>query len=271
MTELSTLDEAAVGELLADDDALRSWLPEVLSGGQVTGTVRFALSRPGRPALEQLVRFTDGRVEVLDGGVPDVTIAMSAADCVRLVAGQASAPLLYLADELSLEGDELLALDVAAVLSGPGAQGALVDPTALDPVDVSRAIKDVSTAHLDDVMGSALRELVVSEVFRRLPDFLIERKARNADLAVGFRIEGANGLPADRFLVEVRQGACAVTRDPAEDARRDVTLLLDGPSFLRLVLGHTNPVRAVMSGRLKLKGDPAKALAFNAVMRIPKP
>ncbi len=281
MTDLGSLDDASVAQLLVDDEALRSWVQEALTGipanadpgllGEVRGTVCFELVRPGRAVMSQLVRFGDGTVELLDGGSPDVTIGATAVRFVRLVTGQASAALLYLADELTVKGDELLALAVGTVIARPGDGVAVVDPTALDPVAVSRAIKDVSTAHLSDVMRGGLREVVMGEVFRRLPEFLDERKARNADLAIGFRVEGAEGRPADRYLVEVRRGSCVVTRDPDQEARRDVTLLLDGPAFLRLVLGHTNPVRAVMSGRLRLKGDPAKALAFNAVMRIPQP
>lgn len=281
MTDLGSLDDPALERAFADDAALRSWVREALLAipgnadpallGAVEGTVCFELSRPERGLVTELARFGGGAVELLDEGAADVTIGVSAVRFARLVTGQSSAALLYLADELSLKGDELLALAVGTVIARPGDAKAVVDPTALDPVEVSRAIKDVSTAHLSDVMGGALREVVVSEVFRRLPDFLIERRARTTDLAIGFRIEGADGRPADRFLVEVRRGTCVVTRDPDEQTRRDVTLLLDGPGFLRLVLGHTNPVRAVMSGRLRLKGDPAKALAFNAVMRIPKP
>lgn len=281
MTDLGSLDDASVAQLFGEDDALRSWVQEALLAipanadpgllDDIRGTVCFELVRPGRAVMSQLARFGAGTVELLDEGAPDVTIGATAVRFVRLVTGQASAALLYLADELTVKGDELLALAVGMVIARPGDGVAVVDPTALDPVAVSRAIKDVSTAHLSDVMGGGLREVVLGEVFRRLPDFLDERKARNADLAIGFRIEGAEGRQADRYLVEVRHGGCVVTRGPDQEARRDVTLLLDGPGFLRLVLGHTNPVRAVMSGRLRLKGDPGKALAFNAVMRIPQP
>jgi putative sterol carrier protein len=37
------------------------------------------------------------------------------------------------------------------------------------------------------------------------------------------------------------------------------------------VTGHINPVTALMTGKLRLRGDRAKALAFNAVMNPPKP
>ena len=165
----------------------------------------------------------------------------------------------------------VLALDVGSVFRVPGSDAAVVDPTALDPVDVSRVIGGVSTRHLHEVMGGPFREIVLSEVFRRMPDYLLVRKAAKADLAIGFRVGGRPDGEADRFLVTVSRGSCEVVRDPDDGLRRDATLVLDGPTFLRLVLGHLNPVRALLGGKLGLKGDRAKALAFNSVMDIPRP
>lgn len=283
MPDLAALDDVAVERFLADEAQLRAWVldalealpglahPDVMT--TLDGLLLVELSREGGPASSFLIRFSRGGIEFLDPaeGGPDLTVGTSVLRFARILTGQDRAALLYLADQLTLKGDELMGLALDAVLASAHAGGATVDPTSFDPVDVSRAIKDVSTDHLHDVMGGSLRGVIVGEVFRRLPDYLIARKAGRAELAVGFRIEGAPGRPADRYLVSVRRGTCTVVQDPGDDVARDVTLLLDGPAFLRLVLGHTNPVRAVLSGRLHLKGDPGKALAFNAMMRIPKP
>lgn len=281
MTDLRALDDAAVARFLGEDPALEGWIREALPAvvgrahrelrEALRGTIAFELVRSGAPAATYSVRFEGGQAGFVGTGPADLTVTVDAVLFARLLGGQSRAALLYLSDDLALKGDELLALALDAVLVSAASEGALVDPTALDPVEVSRAIKDVSTEHLQDVMGGALRPVVVSEVFRRLPEFLIERKAARVDLAVGFRIEAPAGQEPDRYLVEVRRGDCRITREPSDDVPRDVTLLLDGPGFLRLVLGHTNPVRAVMSGTLRLKGDPGKALTMNSVVRIPKP
>jgi putative sterol carrier protein len=240
------------------------------------GVVCFDLTAAGGAHERHVVRFAGGTVTSYDdpataSPAPDVTIGSEIGCFVRLVTGQRNAALLYLADELSVDGDAMLALAVGSVFRVPGTDTAVVDPTTLDPVEVSRAISGVSTAHLHDVMGGGFRETVVGEVFRRMPDYLVARKAAKADLAVGFRIGGRPDGGADRFLVCVREGGCRVVREPGEDLRRDATLVLDGPTFLRLVLGHVNPVRALLGGKLGLKGDRAKALAFHALMDIPKP
>lgn len=271
MPVLAALDADSVDRCAAAISALPGAAhPDVM--GALRGLLRLELSgAEGSAGASLLVRFTEDAVEFPDSGTPDLTVRTSVDAFTRAHSGEERAALLFLADRLTLEGDLLMGLALDAALASAAAGGAKVDPTALDPVDVSRAIKDVSTAHLHHVMSGTLRGVIVAEVFRRLPDYLIERKAARAELQVGFRIEGAEGQPADRYVVKVDHGTCTVTSAPTDDIGRDVTLLLDGPSFLRLVLGHTNPVRAVLSGRLQLKGDPGKALAFNAMMRIPKP
>lgn len=236
----------------------------------LNGLVCFDLSRPDGPNECHTVRFEDGAVTVEDA-TPDVTIRAAVLSFVRLVTGQANAALLYLSGQLGITGDAMLALEVGAVFRLPGSDAVAVDPTRLDPVEVATAITDVPRQHLAEVMGGAFRDIVVGEVFRRFPEFLDERKAQRQRLDIGFRISGRPDGGADRFLVHVVDGSCTVEADPPEGAARDATLLLDGPDFLRLVTGHVNPVRALMAGKLKLKGDRTKALAFNAVMNPPKP
>jgi putative sterol carrier protein len=281
-------DDDALERLLGEEAFRRAGVAAILARfpefadperlAEVDGSVCFDLAGAGGRHERYVAKFAAGTVTYDEGPADaasdlaaDVTIGSGIVCFVRLVTGQRNAALLYLADELTIEGDGLLALAVGSVFRVPGSDAAVVDPTVLDPVEVSRAITGVSTRHLHEVMAGPFRELVVSEVFRRMPDYLIERKAARADVAIGFRIEGRPDGGADRFVVAVCEGTCTISRDPGADVRRDATLVVDGPTFLRLVLGHVNPVRALLGGKLGLKGDRARALAFNALMDIPKP
>jgi putative sterol carrier protein len=254
--------------------AILTRLPEFAAPDRLAdlaGLVCFDLGR-GRDREQRLVRFDRGAVVLVEQGPdPDVTIRVELRSFVRLVTGQCNAALLYLADELAVEGNQLLALDVGSVFRLPGSGETAVDPSSLDPVEVATAIKGVSRKHLGAVMGGDFRAIVVSEVFRRLPDFIDTGKAGSLEVTVGFRVDGRPDGGADRYVVEVAAGACTVTADPDSELPRDATLMLDGPDFLRLVTGHVNPVRALLAGQLKLKGDKTKALAFNAVMNPPLP
>ena len=238
----------------------------------LAGVARFELAVPGGKDESHVVRFTPTGVELLaPTGRADVVIRAGVLDFVRLVTGQRNAALLYLAGDLLVEGDEPLALAVGTVFRLPGTGAVAVDPTALDPADVATAVAASTQEHMRTVMAGGFREVVLGEVFRRFPEFVDEQKAKRHDLTIGFRVAGRDDGEADRYLVRIDHGACTVQRDPAADARRDATLLLDGVDFLRLVTGQLNPVTGVLKGTLKVRGDRAKALLLNTVMQRPRP
>lgn len=198
---------------------------------------------------------------------PDAVLRLAYDDLVALVEGRADAALLYLGERLEVSGDESFVLALGTVLRAPGAERAVIDPAALDPLAVSAAISGVSTEHLSAVMAGAFRGPVLSEVFSRLPQFLNAERAVGATVTVAFEIE-REGPGVDRYVVHVDSGACAVTESPTE-VPVDATLVLAGHEFLRLVLGHLNPVRGVLSGQIRVRGHVVKALGFNAVIDIP--
>jgi len=242
-------------------------VPERLE--QVHGVVRVDLQRRAELLEQHALRFGGGTIEMVDPATPaDVVLATSVLRFVRLVSGERNAGLEYLAGKLRIEGDADLALAVGGIFKVPGRDDVAVDPSALDPVDVATVLKGVSTAHLSEVMASGFRPVVLDEIFRRLPDFLDERRARRLRLVVGFRLTGRDDGEVDRYVVEVDHGKAAVTEgDPG--GHRDATITCTGHDFLRLATGHLNPVMGVMKGVLKVKGDRAKALLLSSVLDIP--
>jgi putative sterol carrier protein len=264
-----TARAAAVGSVLArlDEFAVEERL------ASVKGTVCFRLRLSTRREEVHVLQFGEGGVTVVppSGVDSDVAITCDMLDFVRLVTGGVNAALLYLADRLRIEGDEILALEVGGVFRVPGSEEVAVDPTALDPVDVAVAIAKVKDAHLHAVMAGGLREVVLTEVFRRLPDYVHAEKARRHELAVGFKIGGRPDGEVDRFVVTLRAGRATVERVHSSDAARDrdATIALDGAQFLKLVTGRLNPVTGVMRGQLKVRGDVKAALTFSGLMDIP--
>ena len=238
---------------------------------EIEGVVRFDLARSKRAVETHTARFAGGTVTLEPHSEPDVTICADIVDFVRLVTGESNAALLYLSDRLQISGDELLALAVGCVFTVPGTDHAAVDPSALDPVDVATAVASTSSRHLRSVMEGGFRPIVLAEVVRRFPEFVDADKAGGVRLCVGFRVTGRRDGEVDRFVVHVAEGACRVETDPPEGQRRDATLTLEGADFLRLATGQLSPVRGVLSGALKVKGDRSKALALSAVMVPPQP
>jgi putative sterol carrier protein len=238
---------------------------------EVDGIVRFELTRAKKQTECHTARFSHGLVVLDPDAAPDVTIAADIVDFVRLVTGQSNAALLYLGGRLGIEGQEMLALAVGTVFIVPGSTRAAVDPTALDPVEVATAVATTSGKHMRAVMEGGFRPIVLEEVFRRFPDFIDTGKAARLQLCVGFRIGGRTDGEVDRYAVHITEGVCRIETDPPEGQRRDATIIIEGADFLRLATGQLNPVKGVLTGAMKVKGDRAKALALNAVMVPPQP
>lgn len=254
---LARLHEYAVAERLAE----------------LRGVVRFDLERRGTLLEREALRFDAGSMTLvpdLDAQTPvDVVISTSLVRFVRLVSGERNAGLEYLSGKLDIEGDAMLALAVGGIFKLPGTGEIALDPATLDPVDVATALADVRPEHLKRVMASAFRPIVLGEIFRRLPDFLNERKAAKADLTIGFRLLGNPSGEVERYVVRVHGGVATVEQGD-EGERRDATVTCEGHDYLRLATGHLNPVTGVLKGQLKVKGDKAKALQLSSIIDIPR-
>ncbi len=265
LVDLPHVRESAVRQVLGRLEEFA--LPGPLAA--VKGVVEFRVDVPrGRPERHALL-FDGAGVVVVPAGEhqPDVTIAMAALDFVRLVSGGRNAALLLLGDRLRVEGDEMLALQVGGVFQVPGQPGVAVDPSEVDPEQAAAVLGGVKDAHLERLMSGGFREVVLEQVFTRLPEFLDERRAAGQRLTVGFRIDGRPDGGADRVTVYVDRGTCRAERDA--EGERDATLVLGGAQFLKLVTGHLNPVTGVVRGALKVRGDLNAALTLYRIMRIP--
>lgn len=235
------------------------------------GTVDFELLLGGARPEGYRLRFADGTVSTgdVDATAPDVVVRLSALRFLRMVTGQANAALLLLGGRLSVEGDAMLALAVGGVFRVPGQDTPAVDPTTLDPADVSRAVSNVRAEHLHEVMAGGFRPVVLAEIFRRMPEYVDPQKAAGLRCVIAFRIGGRPDGGHDRYLVRLADGSCRVTEDAAAGTPRDATLSLSGADFLRLATGHLNPVLGVLKGSLKVRGDRAAALAFSRALDLP--
>lgn len=292
VTAIRSADDAALAALLEDPGwrhdvvvALLDRLEELADPDRLAalrGTVAFDLrTARGRhdadAAGRHVLVFDDARVtRVPDAGLrpddpPDVTITTTPLHLLRIVSGEANAALLLLGGSLAVDGDALLALAVGGVFRVPGSSGAAVDPTALDPVDVGRALVGVRSDHLQAVMAGGFRPIVLSEIFRRLPDYLDQQKAAELRCTIGFRIGGRPDGGHDRWLVRVADGRCTVEPEPSAGAEesRDATISISGADFLRLATGHLHPVAGVLRGAMKVRGSRTLALAFNGALDIP--
>jgi putative sterol carrier protein len=248
-------------------------LPERVS--RLQGVARFDLDQRGTVVERHALAFDDGTMELrldVDEQAPaDVVLHTSVLTFVRLVSGERNAGLEYLAGRLDIDGDAELALGLGGIFRVPGTESVAVDPTALDPVDVATALKGVKGDHLAKVMRSGFRNVVLGEIFRRLPDFVDEKKSAKVRLRVGFRLTGAPSGEVERYVVDIDCGAASVSAADQGSDHRDATVTCEGHDFLRLATGHLSPIAGVLRGQLKVKGDRAKALQLSSLIDIPQP
>jgi putative sterol carrier protein len=246
-------------------------IPERLAG--LCGVVRFDLERRGRLLERHALELDHGSLRLVadvDGAAPaDVVLRTSLLRFVRLVSGERNAGLEYLGGTLDIDGDEMLALAIGGIFRVPGTDRVAMDPTTLDPVDVATVLRDVRAAHLRKVMSSGFRPIVLDEIFRRLPEFVNQRKAAEVELTVGFRLLGSPTGDIERYVVHLADGVATVSSGES-GGQRDATVTCEGHDYLRLATGHLNPVTGVLKGQLKIRGDRAKALQLSSVIDFPR-
>jgi putative sterol carrier protein len=149
-----------------------------------------------------------------------------------------------------------------------------IDPSGLDPEIFDTELmallfKLTPDDRLQSAMSGPLRDVVVSEVFRRMPERFNAGAASGTDATIAWRI----GRPAggyDRYLVTIADGQCTVTQDEDGDEPR-VSLQMDSLTFCKLVTGNANPVMQFMSGKLSVRGDLMFAATVTRLFHIPAP
>lgn len=242
----------------------------------VSGSYRIDLHHRGRVVERHAFAVADGTftatLDVTDDHPADLVLRTSALSVIRIVTGQLNAGLAYLDGSLVIEGDALLALALAGMFPAADGSGP-VDPRALDPVDVARVVAIVSSGHLRSVMSSGMRHVVLDEIFRRIPDFVNERRASGLRVTIGFRLTGRPDGEIDRYVVTMADGRAVVASGADADAigadGRNATVTCDAGDFLRLVTGQISAVTGFLRGQLKVRGDKAAALRLNAAFDIP--
>ena len=240
---------------------------------QVRAVLRVEVVRGRERLATATARIADGAVVVLDDGsdpTPDVVLRAGSEVLAGIVRGELNSGLEYVRGTLDIEGETAVALAVGGMIRRAGTQDTPVDPRALDPVEVAIALGAVKGDHLKKVMRSGFREVVLGEIFGRLPEFVNPRKAARVRLTIGFRLTGNPSGEVERYVVTVEHGTATVTAGDSDVAERDATVTCEGHDFLRLATGHLNPVFGVLRGHLKVKGDQGKALQLSSVLDIPQ-
>jgi len=95
------------------------------------------------------------------------------------------------------------------------------------------------------------QEQILHGTFDSMKDAFDPSKAAGVTAIIQYDIDTPNGLMS--YQLKVDNGTCSIENGAASDPR--VTLALNLPNFVRLMIGELDGMQAFMSGKLKVSGD----------------
>lgn len=97
----------------------------------------------------------------------------------------------------------------------------------------------------------------LSEYMQKLPEFFVPEKANGVDTKLQFDFTGDDG---GKYYVHIHDGVCEVREGEVAGARTTVTATAS--DYFDIVDGRLDPMKAFMTGKVKVKGDALFLLKF---------
>jgi len=250
------------------------WFFETERAGSAEGTVEWRVGRDGGEPDRYAVRIANGKCTVekeLTARAARTTLEIDAVDCLRLVTGGLSQPLLLLGGRLRVAGDENFAIEHGGFFSLPTPDGGsraadpISDLARIDLTEIVTVVAETPDAVLRGAVRGAFRDVLLEEVFRRFPAFIDPERSRGVNAAFEWRI--VDDGRRDHYVVAIEDGRCRSGREV--DAEPQAILRLGAPDLLKLVTGNANPYRMILTRRLRFGGDPLLVARLPRLFRIP--
>lgn len=144
-----------------------------------------------------------------------------------------------------------------------GASGGIA---AIDPGLFASLVRDATDDQLQDGLDTN-RQLILEEIFRRMPEQFDPEQAAGVEATVEWRIRDRPGGGHDTWHVLLRGGGCEVAEGPVDDP----TVIYEiGPiDFIRLITNNASGPKLFLFGRLKIRGNLVLATRMPTFFRIP--
>lgn len=141
----------------------------------------------------------------------------------------------------------------------------MTDPSAVPPEQFAALVRDASDDQLEEGFREN-RELLLDEIFRRMPEQFDSEGAADVEAVVEWQITRPDGEP-DRWQLTMRDGRCTCTR--GGDAEPDVSLRVAPVGFVKLITGVESGPKMFVFGRLKIRGNLMLAARMQSWFRMP--
>jgi putative sterol carrier protein len=138
-------------------------------------------------------------------------------------------------------------------------------PPALDAGQFATLVAQASDEDLARGL-SENGELVLEEIFRRMPEHFRADKAGDLAAVVEWRVRAGDGEP-HRWQLVIGRGSCRVERHGQVEPT--VTFSIGGVDFVRLITGNASGPMLFTFGKLKIRGDLLLAARFQGFFELP--
>lgn len=153
-----------------------------------------------------------------------------------------------------------------AISGTNGESGTPEDVAAIDPALFASLVREATDEQLRE--GLAMnRQLILAEIFRRMPEQFDAARADGVEAVVEWRILERPEGGHDTWTVVLRGGRCEVAEGPAEAPT--VIYEIRPVDFIRLVTNNANGPKLFLFGRLKIRGNLVLAARMPTFFRIP--
>ena len=140
------------------------------------------------------------------------------------------------------------------------------DPSAVAPEQFAALVREASDEQLEEGFR-ANREVLLEEIFRRMPEEVDPARTADVDAVVEWEITGDGPDAEDRWQLTVREGRCTCVR--GGDAEPDVSFRIAPVDFVKLITGVGSGPKMFVFGRLRIRGDLMMAARIPTWFRIP--
>lgn len=236
----------------------------------ISGMIGWELIGPGDEVDRFSLAVDNGVVKIgreLDVE-PTVTLRMGVVSFLKIATGNGDPSAMVLSGDLELTGDAWLALDLLRLIRIPTAEGMTRprSPNSVDVQAVARLIREIPDRQLQQRLDGPVRQILLDEIFRRMPAYLDADRAARVHALVAWQITGRPDGGVNEYRTLISGSSCTVGELPG---RPRTTVRTDPVTFLKLVTGNASPPGALLRRRLSIRGDLLFASRLPGLFHVP--
>jgi putative sterol carrier protein len=142
----------------------------------------------------------------------------------------------------------------------------MTEPAAVAPEEFAALVREASDEQLEQGLREN-REILLGEIFRRMPEQFVPERAAGVDAMIEWRIDSPGG-ESDTWQLTIRDGRCTCARGAG--AKSDVAYRVGGVDFLKLITGVEKGSKLFVFGRLRIRGNLMLAARTESWFRPPR-